>query len=118
MLQHSLILSLRVGAPFPAGTVDPEPRSRCSLEDLLPPPLSPGSLALFSFFFFHVTSRFLWRSPPHSPPPLSCTPCDEYEGEDEILQQISSPARKTASWLPASVLQVLSSQPEFLSAIT
>lgn len=34
------------------------------------------------------------------------------------LQQISNPACKTASWLAANVLQVLSSQPEFLSAIT
>lgn len=34
------------------------------------------------------------------------------------LQQISNPACKRASWLLAKTLQVLSSQPAFLSAIT
>lgn len=83
------------------------------------------SVFFFFFFFFFMCLVLQWTSPFPSPI-LLLTPPPAMEMNSVLwiwgwrwgLKQISSPACKTASWLAANILQVLSSQPEFLSAIT
>lgn len=93
---------------------------------LLQDPSLPRSL----FFFFSMCLVLQWTSPSlplcFPSPILLLTPPPAMEMNSVLwiwgwrwgLQQISSPACKTASWPAAHILQVLSSQPEFLSAIT
>lgn len=96
------------------------------------PALSPGSF----FLFFSAPPPSLvrlvlqWTSPFFSPllPPFFSRPLPQlwkwtprygYEGEDEVCSKFPALlARQPPGWLPANILQVLSSQPEFLSAIT
>lgn len=97
----------------------------CSREDMVACTFSRISLSL-SFSCALCYSGLLFLPFPFPSPILLLTPPPAMEMNSVLwiwgwrwgLQQISSPACKTASWLAANILQVLSSQPEFLSAIT